>query len=65
VEGKSGLFYNKPTVDDLADAIQRFESSDYFASRDCASNCLCRAEKFSKENFKREFKEFAEEAVLK
>ena len=56
VEGKTGLFFNGPTVDSLKQNLQRFETFFYRPE-----DCLAQARKFSKERFKREFREFVEE----
>uniref|UniRef100_A0A7C3J713 Glycosyltransferase family 4 protein n=1 Tax=candidate division WOR-3 bacterium TaxID=2052148 RepID=A0A7C3J713_UNCW3 len=52
VEGKTGLFFEKQSVDSLTDAIKRFEQIS-FSQKECRDNAL----KFSKERFKKEFKE--------
>jgi glycosyltransferase involved in cell wall biosynthesis len=55
VEGKTGLFFVKPTVDSLALAVEKFNRLT-FNPRDC----IKQAKKFSKRRFKREMKKFIE-----
>lgn len=52
IEGKTGLFFDEPTVDPLSKVLQSFEQSQ-FKEEDLKKN----AEKFSKENFKKEMLE--------
>jgi glycosyltransferase involved in cell wall biosynthesis len=53
VEGKTGVFFNKPTVESLVSAIEKFEKMK-FSEKDCKDQ----AKKFSKERFKREIEKF-------
>ncbi len=53
VEGKTGVFFNEPTVESLSVAVRKFEKMK-FKSEDCRTQ----AEKFSKERFKKEMKDF-------
>jgi len=55
VEGKTGLFYDKPNLASLIEAINKFEET----TKKTISSQACRqqAEKFSKEKFKRQVKE--------
>lgn len=53
VEGKTGLFFDEPTVESLSAAIKKFEKMK-FSSEDC----IAQAKKFSKERFKREMLQF-------
>ena len=55
VEGKTGLFYDKPNLASLIEAINKFEE----VTKKIISSQACRqqAEKFSKEKFKRQVKE--------
>lgn len=46
LEGKTGVFFENPTVKDLSEAIEQFEKKE-FKSEDCISQ----AEKFSKKRF--------------
>lgn len=55
INGKTGLLFDDYSVGGLIAAIRKFESSK-FSSKDC----LEQAEKFSKERFKKELKEFVE-----
>ena len=59
-DGETGLFYSDSTVESLVGAIRKFESVDYFTSVKCSRACRQQAERFSKERFKREFREFVE-----
>ncbi len=53
VEGKTGMFFDEPTVESLIKAIKKFEKTEF-------SSNVCRqwAERFSKDRFKREIKDF-------
>ena len=53
IDGKTGMLYGGPgmvSAESLIEAIQRFNSSNNFKAEDCIKN----AEKFSKEQFKKE-----------
>lgn len=56
IEGKTGEFFNKPTVDALVDILKHFDKKRYNPE-----DCQRQAERFSKERFKRGIKEFVEE----
>ncbi|MBI2074898.1 MAG: glycosyltransferase, partial [Candidatus Levybacteria bacterium] len=53
IEGKTGVFFNEPTVDSLISAIKQLNNLtiDPIA-------CIKQAQKFSKERFKKEIKNF-------
>lgn len=53
IEGKTGVFFDKPTVDSLARAVRRFEKMDIKSE-----DCIKQAKKFSKERFKKQIKMF-------
>ena len=53
VEGKTGIFFDKPTADSLMGAIKKFEKTK-IKSKDC----IAHAKKFSKERFKMEMAGF-------
>ena len=53
IDGKTGVLFDDYSVEGLLTAIKRFEGIK-FNERDCVEN----ADKFSKERFKREIKEF-------
>ena len=53
VDGKTGLFFDKQTVQSLSDAILRFEKMN-FSPEDCRKQ----GERFSKERFKKEISQF-------
>lgn len=58
IDGKTGLFFDKLTVESLVAAIKKFEKLKI--SPDA---CKKQAEKFSKERFKKEIKAFVEKAM--
>lgn len=53
VDGKTGLFFNKPEVGELVKTIKKFEKLNLKPS-----DCINQAKKFSKERFIKEMKEF-------
>jgi glycosyltransferase involved in cell wall biosynthesis len=53
VEGKTGVFFDEPTVESLVDAIKRFEKTKIKSE-----DCIAQARKFSKERFKSQMEEF-------
>jgi glycosyltransferase involved in cell wall biosynthesis len=53
IDGKTGVFFKKLSVDSLIEAIKRFEKTKIKAE-----DCKKQAEKFSKERFKKEIKAF-------
>jgi len=55
IEGKTGEFFNEPTVESLVKVLKKFDPKKYQRS-----DCLAQAQKFSKERFKKEIKEFVE-----
>ena len=61
IEGKSGMLFEKPEVEDLIKTIKRFETS----KKDWSADCITWAKKFSKERFIREIKEFVEQKMGK
>lgn len=56
IEGKTGEFFNEPTVESLVSVLRKFKPEKYKPE-----DCIRQAKKFSKERFKREIKEFVEE----
>ncbi len=46
IEGKTGIFFNEPTVDSLKTAIKKFETMKFDPQ-----NCIAQAQNFSKEKF--------------
>jgi len=58
VEGKTGVFFEKQTVESLGQAIKRLKGM-----RIRSEDCVEQAEKFSKERFKREMKRFVLQKV--
>jgi len=57
IEGKTGVFFDKPEVGELVGAIKRF-NNNYKIYKDY--NCYKQARKFSKERFQKELKAFVE-----
>jgi len=53
VDGKTGVFFDEPTVESLTRAIKKFEKMNIKSE-----DCIKQAKKFSKKRFKREIKEF-------
>lgn len=53
VEGKTGEFFDKPTVGSLAEVLKKFKPEKYKPE-----DCRKQAQKFSKERFKKEIREF-------
>ena len=58
VENKTGVFFEKQTVESLIKAIKVFEKKRFKRE-----DCLNQAKKFSKDRFKREIKDFIEDKV--
>jgi glycosyltransferase involved in cell wall biosynthesis len=58
VEGKTGEFFGEPTVEALTAKLQSFKTDKYKPE-----DCRKQAEKFSKERFVREIKDFIEKYV--
>lgn len=59
IEGKTGLFFNEQSPAALIDAVRRFESIN-IKSEDCVLN----AQRFNKNRFKKEFKNFVQKYTL-
>lgn len=53
VDGKTGVFFDEPTVESLVGAIKKFERSKINPE-----DCIAQAKKFSKERFKKEIVDF-------
>lgn len=53
IEGKTGIFFDEPTVESLIGAIRKFEKT-----RLSPEDCISQAKKFSKERFERQIREF-------
>lgn len=53
IEGKTGVFFNEPTIDSLVSAIKKFDEVN-FRSEELVNQ----AKKFSKERFKKEISDF-------
>lgn len=61
VEGKTGFFFEEATVEELVRVLRVFEEGEGRKIR--PEDCRKQAEKFSKERFKKEFREFVEKVV--
>ncbi len=60
LENKTGIFFKDQTIKSLADAVKEFEQKqDIFISDEIRKN----AERFGKERFKKEFKQFVEDKI--
>lgn len=55
IDGKTGVFFDEPTVASLIDAMKRCNNVTMLAK-----DCIAQAKKFSKERFKKELGEFVE-----
>jgi glycosyltransferase involved in cell wall biosynthesis len=55
IDGKTGVLFNNYSVNGLIEAVGKFESAKFNAK-----DCIEQAQKFSKERFKKEIKEFIE-----
>ncbi len=55
IEGKTGEFFDEPTVESLVEVLKKFKPEKYKPE-----DCRKQAKKFSKERFKKEIKEFIE-----
>lgn len=53
IDGKTGLFFDKPTVNSLVKSLKKFKSLRFKTS-----DCRAQAQKFSKQRFKKEIKKF-------
>lgn len=60
IEGKTGLFFDELTVEELASTFKKFENMKLKRS-----DCVRQAKKFSKERFKKEIAKFVEEAYAR
>lgn len=62
VDGKTGLFFNKPTVKSLTSVIKRFNDSNHWSKPSAV--CRRQAERFSKERFKKEIRKIVKANLL-
>jgi len=58
IEGKTGVFFNNPTVESLVEALRGFKAGGFDPNI-----CKERAAGFSKERFQQQFKSFVEERL--
>lgn len=56
IEGRTGVFFEKPTVESLVKVLRKFKPEKYQPA-----DCQRQAKKFSKARFKKEIKNFVEE----
>lgn len=56
IDGKTGLFFDKPEAEALVSAVKRFEK--FPQKHDWAKACMTQAKKFSKEEFKKNISSF-------
>ena len=56
IEGKTGIFFNEPTVESLVEVLCHFDTAQYHSE-----DCRRQAQKFSKGRFQKELREFVEE----
>lgn len=60
IDGKTGIFFDDPSVESLMKAIQRFEK----IKKDWKNDCIQQAKKFSKQRFQKELRTFIEENTV-
>jgi len=63
VEGKTGIFFDKETVESLTQAINHYNNIYYHSERrleKMSRDCQLKAEKFGKERFKKEITKFVQ-----
>lgn len=68
IEGKTGIFFDQPTVESLIQAIDHYNNIYYCSEkrmREMADNCRKQAKKFAKEVFKKRIIEFLESKGVK
>lgn len=59
-ENPTGLFFESQTLDSIVNAVKRFEQEGYKIT---AENCRKNAEKFSTNNFSRDFGAFVSKII--
>jgi len=59
IDGKTGVFFDKPTVNSLVKSLKKFKSLRFKAS-----DCRVQAQKFSKQKFKKEMRRFVNSRLL-
>ncbi len=62
VDGKTGVLFDEPTVESLKAAIQRFEALEKKTKWE--KSCVAQAQKFGKERFQKQLREFVEKNIL-
>lgn len=60
IDGKTGVLFKEQTIESLIEAVNRYE---LICSTILSENCRLNAERFSKERFKTEFKEFVDKKL--
>lgn len=63
VEGKTGLFFDKPTTASLIGVLQQFNDSNHFKGQAVRSLCQKQASKFSKQKFVKEIRQFVKDKL--
>lgn len=64
VDGKTGVLFNEPTVESLIEAIKKFDKTYTInASHKTSMDCVKQAEKFGKERFVKEIRNFVEKKI--
>lgn len=58
IENETGVFFNKQTTTDIIEAVTNFETMTFVPE-----NCRKNAQRFSKERFEKEFKEFVDKKI--
>src|SRR6185369_7600899 len=65
IDGKTGVFFHSLTAESLVEAIKKFEALRQAQGKQMMEDCRKQAEKFSKERFKKEIREFIAERTKK
>ena len=63
IEGRTGYFINKPEIGELIRLLKHFNNSNYQSIK--PMDCRKQAQRFSKERFKKEIKEFVLSKIQK
>ena len=61
LEGKTGIFFDRPSVESLSQTITRFNDIYQYSIK--PEDCRKQAEKFNKARFRREILNFVEEKM--
>ena len=63
INNKTGILFDNYSIDGLITAIKEFESLRQAQGKQISEDCIEQAEKFSKERFKNEIKDFVNKVV--